>query len=288
MPDNTHLHHILLGFNIRHKTTVFIIQFYSLFFVSIAFVYVGMSKFFAFLLFCMAFFLLALVKPILKLFFKSGLVKYFIEAKRLPVYLILLYKKNVISAIIFICIILLIASFPGKSIFLFNEIALPVLFLLILFFISFYRNIKKGEYKETYIFICWSIFFFITRPETHFLGNIWINDSIMDIVHIASFIILTLLIMIFFISNNQLYEKKTNILNGFDLIIIVIILLSFLLNSFIAKKFPSYIGINFLQAFLFSMSYKIVVQIKPSLLKSLFYLSFIIPIIALLVIIFIT
>jgi hypothetical protein len=106
----------------------------------------------------------------------------------------------------------------------------------------------------------------------------------MRTIEVSGFIFLVIMIVAFFLGREQLFKKRTSILTGFDLIIIVFISLSFILNGFIENKYPSFISVKLLQAFLFYMSYKVVVLIKPSYLKTLFYASFIIPMICLLVI----
>lgn len=286
MPDNNHLHHILLGFNIRHKTTVFLVLLYSLAFVFISFIYVEVSKSTSYILFGAAIVFLGIIKPFMETFFKTGIVKYLNNVKKIPLYLILLYKKTVIFAIVFTSIILLAASFTGKSILLSNETTLTLLFVIIMFFLSLYRNIKWQAYEGIYIFICWCIFFLISRTGHTIISNIWINNTIMNFIQPIGFIILALMIVLFFISRDQLFEKKTSILSGLDLIIMAIISLTFILATFIGKKCPSFIGTSFLHAFLFYMGYKVIILMKPSMLKSLFYVSFIIPMISLLLILF--
>ncbi|MGE5354261.1 MAG: hypothetical protein ACM3P0_19400, partial [Acidobacteriota bacterium] len=97
-----------------------------------------------------------------------------------------------------------------------------------------------------------------------------------------SYYVLALIIILFLIASDKLFPVKKVILNGIDLTVIVFILLTFIVNSFIKFYFDEYFSVSFLEAFIFYLWYKVIISIKAEVTNILFYASFALPFAAIL------
>jgi len=133
------------------------------------------------------------------------------------------------------------------------------------------------------VLICWIVYFIFTTQEIGIMKDFSTYQyNIRYLIHLISLVTLSINIILFLSLRKELFTQRVSILNGFDLIIVTIICLMFILRGFLQYQFPVYIGIDMLHAFLFYLSYKIMISLKPSLTKILFYGSFAISVSALL------
>ena len=283
MPDKNHLHHIFLEYKIGHKRTVFYIQILSLVSVFITFIYLKTSVYAAQVLFVITILLLVFVRQILRLLSNTSFGLTLVRGNDFPDYFIRFYKKGVIPIIVLVTILVLFSTLSINRVVSNSGIIMLVCFLTLILILSTYRNIRWSGYSEFYVLICWIIYFIFTTQEIGIMSNFSLYPyNFRYLIHLTSLIILSANIMLFLLLRKEIFATKLSILNGFDLIIVTIICLMFILRGFLKYQFPVYIGLDMLHAFLFYLSYKIVISIKPKLTKVFFYGSFAIAIGALL------
>lgn len=289
LPDKNHLHHIVLGFNIRHKTTVFIIQSFALFYLFAAICYFEGNIITAYIIFTANTIIILAIKPVMKIMIR--LVKIEPSIRLLidfPTTIIRLFDRYIffISSIAFLIIYLTSTYVPSPS--SLGTIWFLLLFELILLFVAIYHNRTNYSLNHFYVFLNILIFFSLSQIYSlsgvegmgHFRSllqtKVLYNISI---ILIASFVIL------FLISRNNLWSKKIIFFNGMDLFILIITAFSFVLRNYLETSLIISISNCLLVTFICFTWVKILMLYYKRLSYVFFYASFALSILALVIMI---
>lgn len=283
LPDTNHLHHILYSNKIRHKTVVLLIHLFSIVFVLLALYYMFISKITALiLLFLFVIILLNTQRIIGFILRKNNLLAYGRLYKKVPAKLSVIYKKvllPIISVFLFLLFAFLIINEVKES----QPVYVYFLFFLIPFLLYSGKNIKMNNYyAELLVFINIIMFFIITGLNGFFykpyafpaVGHININQIF----------ILTLsgMIIFFVLFKERIANIREQFLTGADLTIAVLILFIYIAVQLINLPASYKISDTLLRSYLVFLLYKIVVVIKPRIHFSLYFISFLAAIIAVL------
>jgi len=286
--DFNHLHHIMLSYKIRHKTTVFFIQIITISFCVVALYYYKTSSLLTIVPFTILSLLIIFIDPILKVLYRVELIRKKIRVyEELPAKLISVLRKFIYKASFLLLFILGLLSFPlhieiNSSYLLILLIAELVLLSLALF---------QKSYKEP--FIHWNVFFNFTIYfwlyniiKYNDQSNLLLLSYLSNAYFIYCFAGFTLILLLFLTARHKIIPADYLFLRGTDLTIIVFILITFILRVFIGGPLIIIFSSSMLMAFIFYLWYKVYIVITPSRGRYLFYGSFALPSLALISMLF--
>jgi UDP-GlcNAc:undecaprenyl-phosphate GlcNAc-1-phosphate transferase len=282
-PDKLHLHHILLEQKIHHKKVVFFIQLYSLIYIFDSFVYLKYSQPLGIFFWFLTSIVLLNSKRIVENLFRSFIVLYlnnlmnkilFKFAKKYKTYLSIF--SIIPSIYILIYFIYHIDSISGKFIF-------PVVFIVIVLFVVALYNKRRPYFTSTFYIYLNFVMFFVLSFHSKLSFNLLKPNN--DIVFYST-ISLILIISLFLILRKSVLKTNGLFFNGFDLSVIILTSSIFIIDKFVAINDFSYLLPCFVYSIMFYFWYKILVEMYPKLNSLLYYLSFSLPIVAVIVSIF--
>ncbi|QQS35695.1 MAG: undecaprenyl/decaprenyl-phosphate alpha-N-acetylglucosaminyl 1-phosphate transferase [Ignavibacteriales bacterium] len=287
LADASHLHHIILQNNIRHKTTVFIIQSFTLIYVGSAFYYVKYSKSIAVIAFILASLLLIFVKPLLKVILRKPAFLNSLRAiTNIPEDLVSFYKKYFVPVSTIVMLILFVSLLPGKTEIGQQIILLLIIITLLLLSISFYQNLQTRLFSDVYVLINILIFISLTNLSIPLITDLQVNSNIIQKTAQGSFIVLFAAIIFFLLSKEKIFSEKLTLLSGIDLIMLVLISLATIIQNFIGPIKIDFLGANLILGFVIYLWYKIILLFNSSYTRYLFYMSFALPLLSLLLLYF--
>lgn len=285
LPDNSHIHHIIYNKNIRHKTTVFIILALTLISFLIGIFYKFSSNILGLFLFIIFAIFLLFIEHILNFIIrKENLLYYGRLFKKLPANFAKIFKYYflpIISFILFSFIAyLIIYKFSVNDeqfIYLLTFNLLSITYVLI--------NMKSRKFiSEIFVLINFILFFYITGLTNIFnkLYPVPIINFI-NINQIISLLIIPVIVFYFLFRERISLTKSENFLNGFELIIVLLVIFSYLIVKFTSVS-PTFNLISEIltRSFVFYLFYKIVSNCFPKLHTPLYFSSFAFVIIILL------
>lgn len=279
--DKNHLHHIIIGKHIRHKTAVFIIHAFSLIFAIVALNYALFSKELSVISFVLLSMLLLSAKSILPA--ATGLRfihKLYHNIGRLVYRFIAISKKYIFIISTIGVIGLVMTQFPIE---LTARGSYPLAFLflsVVMFIFAYVRRNKLPTLTHFYIFISITIFFSLTFLEK--FNNHSNTYSTLIESQILYYIFLGIVVgtvVLFFLARESIISKDKIFLSGFDLIVVVFTSLSFLLQNFINTNWILIVSSSFSISLLIYFWYRIIVDINPQIERHLYYTFCISPVI---------
>lgn len=280
LPDRNHLHHILYSKKIRHKTVVLLIHLLSTLFILTSVYYVLGNKVNAVILFTLLLIILFLIEHIIEFIIKKEtLLNYGKKYKLLPAIIPKIYLQYFIpfvSTAILVLLTILTLIKVNKS----SNLEYFLLILIPAFLYSTFNLKKKNYYTELLVFLNIIIFFVITGFNGFFYKLYHISDGIMFNIHQIFVVVLTGMIILFILFKERIANLRTQFLGGTDLTIGVFIFFVFVASQFM--EFPQAYSISdtLLRSFLLFLFYKILIILHQKLHFSLYYLSFLIAVIA--------
>lgn len=287
-PDKTHLHHKILGLEIRQKITTFIIHLFSILFVGIALFYFRESNnylvFLAFILVLVVLFIPNIVGYFRNLFFN----KLYENLRYIPK--IAVRGFYYIFPIFTVIAIILFLTPIIRSQIIFNtlEIISILVLYLILFAISFGKKRSVETLNHLYVFFNFIIFLAIFKFPDNNLNFDFLNFSFSYLWLLYSGLILTFLIVIYFVYiREKMLNHKISLYYGQDLLLIVIMLLVFAISNFVQNEFLQKLNILFLASFSLYSLHLIAVRVYNKYSEVFFYFSYIIPVISIVVLLII-
>jgi UDP-GlcNAc:undecaprenyl-phosphate/decaprenyl-phosphate GlcNAc-1-phosphate transferase len=278
-PDKSHIHHLISGNNIRHKTTVFIIQIFTVFFLMLSLVYLYYDRFSAYVIFCFAGTLLTMINPLLHLFRKAETVKSFIT-RIIPEELVTvdLYKKFLLpfSAVTITGLIFLV--FPGDSTISADIILLMLMVCGLLFAASFVSVRKNDAFNDLYVIL--NLFLFIAISA---LSNpLFKMESVLGerLLYVSSASVLFML-GLFMLTRRRLFSERKTLFSGIDLVMLIFLVMLIAVQGFVSIREMGLFGENFMLGFTIYLWYKMVMFFMPN--KYIYYMTFALPLVTLIV-----
>lgn len=275
LPDKNHLHHILYEKNIRHKTVVMIIHLFSISFVLLAIYYAEFSKLNALILFTIILTLFFFIKPIIEFIIKHNyLLKYVSFYKKAPTVAITFYKKILLPLVLLLLLLLmlfLVILEIQKHQYYYIYF---LFFLLPALFYSIYTFWDDHYHAELLVLINLVLFFRITGLNGFFYKPYPV--PILNQININQIFIITLSIMIIFfvLFKERITNKVQQFLTGTDLTVAVLILFVYIVIKLLNIPESYRISDTLLRSFLVFIFYKILVTVKPQFHSTLYYSSY--------------
>lgn len=234
-PDKKHLHHVIFGIQVRHKTTVFIIHLLSILFMINALLYLRFHSVISIIVFALLGSLLLFAKYFTTLTNKSIIIfkRLTLHAFELPIYAVNFFRKVVVKVsfvVVFFVLLFEYKYFPDSS--------AKVVFIMmaggaILFIVAIQQYLKNNNLITIYVFFNLLFFFSV---------NLFLQDSYVQVITSVlsinrklinfPFYLITLVVIIFLIGRYSLLPSKNIFFNGMDLSIISFSLMFFILQPF--------------------------------------------------------
>ncbi|HAB53904.1 MAG: hypothetical protein A3K31_13770 [Ignavibacteria bacterium RIFOXYA12_FULL_35_25] len=285
LPDKSHLHHILFGMKIRHKVTVFILQGFSFLYAAAAIYYIRGPEYGGIILFILITIPFLFVDKIVNLAQQRVHSFYLRDLyAKIPEVFITLFVKFLLPIMSLVLLAVLIELIPVKSDVGNYIIMLSIAFIVLLLMYSIVNYQKNKHISEILVFVNLIMFLLYSNY----------SETIHNSFNLLSFatprqllVLIVIPIVVFFLFfRERILQKKATFLAGIDLIILVFIVLLTVSSSLLPNTQIVSINTIVFQSFLLYIFYKVIVSVKVKFQISLYYLSFIIPIIILTVLLF--
>ena len=284
LADSNHLHHILYIRKIRHKTVVLVIHIFSIAFVLLAIYYSKFSKINALIIFIFLVISLYSVQYLLDFLIKKKVLITFSDLyNKLPEIVPKFYKAillPIISFLILALFVILVSTEANKT-----GQSYHAYFLLFIVPALLYSSIalkKNNYYAELLVLVNIILFFIITGYNGFFYKSY--SMPILTQININQILIAVLsgMIIFFVLFKERVADIRKQFLTGTDLIIAVLIIFVYLAVQFINLPESYKISDTLLRSFSVFLFYKIVITVKPRIHFSLYYVSFLVAVIAVL------
>ncbi len=285
--DTNHLHHILYSRNIRHKTVVLLVHIFSITFVLLAIYYAKSSKTNALIIFTVLLGLFFYVQYILDFLIKKNvLLAYSKIYNKLPDLFPKIYKTFLLPFVSLGVITMFVFL-------MFYEISVgPQIykyFLLLLIATLFYSGVtlRKKIYNAELLVLINLILFFLITGYNGFFYKLY-PVPIINQININQILILLLsgMIIYFVLFKERVANLKQQFLTGTDLILAVLILFIYIAVQFINLPDSYKISDTLLRSFLVFLFYKIIIVTVPKIHFPLYYISFFIAALAVIIAVF--
>ncbi len=285
LPDTNHLHHVIYHTRISHKRAVFIIHLFSIIFAGLALYYIQNGPDYILILaYTLSLTLLVFAKPGL-----SFLANFEIISKVkalllfLPSFIINTFKKYfLIISPLFVGIIIF-KSISTKSFLELDYIIFLLVIGIIMIMVAHFHNKITTTINGLYFFFNVSIFFLFNN-SLHIFNSNGATDLLIKTgnIFLITIILLALLITFFIVVKDRLNINGT-LFTGIELIILVVIAMLISIRELVGTINIDAIVENLVIAFILYLWYKIIIHLKPNLNKNLFYGSFVISFISILI-----
>lgn len=282
LADKTHFHHVIFGSPVKHKTTVFIIHSYTLFFTTLALYYLTTYSAYTFIAFALMVSSMLVIRRIMTFIKTVGSLKtYFETLLNFHYHILNAYNKSIlwISAIAVVGV--LITTFP-VSVKLDKEIVSLIAFFAALMFLLASFNIKRTkDYNNIYVYLNMAFFFALYNIKNigEYTSTFATLISSQNVLY-GSFIVLSCIVLLFIIARERILPTTKIFLTGVDLTIIVLITLSFLLHNFFINEYLGVLAYSMVMSFIFYLWYRVIAALKERFSKPIFYSSFALPMLA--------
>lgn len=282
LPDKRHIHHVIMGNRVRHKTTVFIIQIFAVLFVLTAIYYIHVEHFSALLLFVLLAVSLASVKYIIKAYNGRDKIeswrREFVEISFVSTKI---YKNYFIPVSALIIAVLLLVIFPRETKIDNSLIMFSFLSLFLLLIVSLYNSFKTKTKNEIYVLINILMFVVFSNVSSSQLSEFFINSvTAGNIIRISTLLLLAIIIS-YMVFRDKFFPNKMSLLSGMDLIIMVLISMTAVIQEILGSHYMNFIGTNLIIGFVVYLWYKIFMNFYKQTSDYVYYASFALPLIAL-------
>ncbi|HZW40250.1 MAG TPA: MraY family glycosyltransferase [Ignavibacteriaceae bacterium] len=283
LADKNHLHHLLLGVNIRHKLVVFFVIGMSVGFSALAIYYIYFSKFIGLLIFIFANAILLFGQYYIKTSsledsknFMQGLIIVPKIVKRN-------FTKVFIPLSVLIVFVYIMLCMPFNSGLDKKVIVTLLVSELSLLAAATLNKKKTGIINDLYIFVNFIIFFTFSHFSSTF-STIIKKALIIDLFTNYSLISILLLIVFFVMARHKILLEKISFLSGLDLIFSIVVCTSFIMNVLLQNVIINTLSLILISAFIIYLWYKLVSIFNDRYIKLIYYTSFALPTISLLII----
>jgi len=281
--DSNHLHHMISGNNIRHKTTVFIIQAFTIVFIVLSITYLYYDRFTAYVLFCLSALVLFNLKSLMHLLKETEKLKKVLGVLfENNLFTIDLYKKYLLPFSAFTVAALIIVLFPRDAHLSTGTVVLMLVICGLLVAASYLSIKREHNLNDIYVLINLLIFFSLTNftePWLHF-NSLW-GENILFYLTAYS---VTGIVLLFVIMRYRLFHDGRVLFSGLDMTIIVMFIFLIITNNMLNIRELNFIGGNIVLGFTIYIWYKIAKFIIPAFSRPAYYFSFALPLLTLIII----
>ncbi len=288
-PDRTHLHHIILENNIKHKLSVFIVQSFNLSFQAISLFYLFGDKNMAVFSFIILAFMLFISKAVLtrinelKEFVADGINGFIKNSERiiriLAVYLVTPGMALLVGAF-------LALALPLNTVLSFSELLFLIILEISVLMMSMIQYKKTKEIDGLYVFLNTIGYLFVSK-----LSSV---DMLIRINEVFSFnfytdfyfFVLIVMIVFYLLIKDAIFNIKEGLFSGIDLILLLMIAMVFILSNITQLEQMKLINAILYQSFIIYLVFKIISRFQDSLGKYILLMSFLLPLASLIYLVF--
>ncbi|MGA9295618.1 MAG: MraY family glycosyltransferase, partial [Ignavibacteriaceae bacterium] len=275
LADRNHLHHIIFGNNINHRTTVFIIHSFTFLFVFTAIYYLKASGVIAGAAFILLALMLIFIRNVLDILRDSFMHKaYLLVRDGMPQFIFLFYKKFFVPLAIILLAVLFFFLIPGKSEIRHQVLLLGIIGTVVLFLIFLSQNFKSKLFNDVYVLINVAIFFSVTNLSHPLFTTLHLDYIVIKNTVLISLAILVLLLLIFLLVREKLFNMEVSFLTKYDFVLLALVSVVVILQDFI--KYPQFYSISgkFIVGFVAYLVYKVITHFNKELSRWFLYLTF--------------
>jgi UDP-GlcNAc:undecaprenyl-phosphate GlcNAc-1-phosphate transferase len=279
-PDKNHLHHKIIGLEVRQKISTFIIHLFTILFISLAYLYYDTSNQYLILL-STGLIIIVLFVPKIVYYFRERFFAINHHLKSFPSFVVKLfyYFFPIVSGI---AIFFLLSPLVGKTSNFSNVELIYILILYIVLFIIAYNRLKSYDaFNNLFVFFNLIIFASLFQVSNgHLKYNLMFSEiSRHFLLYIG--VILTFGLLIYYVYiRERMNIKNTSLFYGHDLLLIVIMILIFIAKDIVSHPILEKFNVIFLTAFSLYSIYLLTLKIYARYDKVFFYLSFILPVLS--------
>jgi hypothetical protein len=204
----------------------------------------------------------------------------------LPVKNIFPMIKGMLIISVVLMILIYLVSFSVKTSLSIEELIFLFISVSGLLILSIFQAQKTKSVPQFNVFLNFAIFFIVSKLSFPSFLNDEISINSISKIHDVSFYLLTAAISLTLILRWKALMTHKLFFSGLDLTIIVFMLLTFIVNNILEFDLNYYLSISLLEAFIFYLWYKIVVDLRKKLELKLTMISFVLPISLLITLIF--
>ncbi len=279
-PDRNHLHHVIFGQNIKQKNVVFIIHLFSLSYIFSAIIYLKYSRIAGLFLWVLLSLSLFNIKTIIKVLQNYTFIQKINQRRnRILTKITERQKRTLIYLSIFPSVIILLSALTYVK-------SLDSSVLLILVFIGgsiiaiyFAQKDVSPLLKTFNIYLNFSIFFVITFIKSDLKTVFTLDNQLLFYASIS----LMVLILLFLIARKEILEQSNLLLTGFDLAIVILTISVFIIDNLLPLANLSFLAPALIYAILFYFWFKILLDVFQKYSHLLYFSSFMLPFIALII-----
>lgn len=277
-PDTSHQHHILKKSIVSHEATVFFIQLISLYFIFLSLLYLKDYRTQVIIIYFISAIIVIGLHPILLRFSVAHIAdELLIKLRQIPI-------KNIFKIINFslfiafiLMLVVIILSFSFNTSLSIQELLFLLIMVTGLLLIAILQSKKIGSVGGINVFLNFAIFFIISKLSLPSLYNDELTIKTISQVNDITFYALSTIIAITLVLRWKALMTKTSLFTGADLTIIVLMMLTFIVNNFLKYDLHYYLSISLLEAFIFYIWYKLIVDLRKKYEHRLAIASFILP-----------
>src|SRR5574338_421661 len=283
LADSSHLHHLLYSKRIRHKTVVMLIHLISICFVLLAMYYAKFDRLIGLIIYFVLLAVFFSIHPIIEFIIrKKHLLTYGRMFTRIPDLIPKIYKKFLLP-IISLCLAALIIFLIITEVIYSREIYMYFLLFLIPSLIYSSLELRKNTYYAELLVLINLILFFIITGLNGFFYKLYPVPFITQInINQILVALLSITIIFFVLFKERIINLRQQFLTGTDLIIAVVNTFLFIAVQFLDLPDSYKISDTLLRSFLVFLFYKIIITVYPRTHFALYYISFLIAVIAVL------
>lgn len=284
-PDKNHLHHIIFGSRLSHKYVVFIIQGFSLLFIITSFLYLKTNHIYVVIFFIVLSILFVSGRMFVRRFSQYSLIsKVSSRVSGIPAKLFLIFKNPLILISWIAFFVLVLTTFPKVNPLKLSYIMVLIFFGILLLGLSIYYKGRNNIVSQIYVLMNFTVFFIVFN----FIQNHWNgveSDFLIDskIVFYLALAVISFVIVLFLLARERILPKNEMFLSGLDLIIPIFIALGFIIQNFMDIEGLNIITSSLVLSFTCYLWYKVVTKVNNNLLSFMYYGSFGLPLITLLI-----
>lgn len=285
LPDKNHLHHIIFLNNINQKTTVFIILSFSVVFAVFSLYYIRANgnSYFIFISYVILLLLLYFVKDLIGAIKKLRLSnRAILMIMSVPAGALKVFQPIFILLTLLSLTVIIISSLNVYSELSFNEITLLIFFGFTLLFVSVKHVKNKQTYYNIYILFNLGVFF-LSRNDFGLYAQRNFSSAFVfsEVIILISITVFTSLLMLFLVFRIRVIPSEVMFLSGVDLIIVVVIGLLFIIQTFHQRYDYAFIAESMLLAYLIYLWSKVIASMYKKLSLYILFGSFVFPFLAL-------
>lgn len=285
LADKSHLHHTIIDGKVHHKITVVIVLLLSSLYGIDSIIYLKASRTIAVFIFIMLSIVLIYVPEILNKitkmrFFLSTQPKIIHFSKFLEAFFLRLFLP--LSFIL--VILLLFITMPGTTSLRANILYVFLSSVAVMLMITFSRRLVNKNISDIYVLINFLVFFICSdfSYPIFYLFGIYHNAP-----HLTAglfFAVITVMVLFFISERDILFTEKKIFLTGLDITLLVVIMFLYVLDVILSSNKLNFFGINLIEAFVLYLWYKVVIYFNVRISRFVFYGSFVLPMLAIIII----